>query len=236
MLEVYQRGLEAGRDPTRFSKIGDCQNIVPYFLAPFDDAGKYRLGDQYAYLQPTIDHFAGSWSRASVATHGGFNAATVLSPFWTLVPRPDDCNEGETPAACELRLYNPSFAIVSMEEDWSGDVEKFDRYTRLLVEYVLSQDIVPILGTRAEWPDAEIQLNAVITQIAYDYQIPLWNFGASTLPLPDYGLTEDGFHLTPKVLEGDYYFDDPERMELGWVWRNLTALQAIDAVWRGVQP
>jgi len=237
MLEVYQRGLEAGRDPTRFSKIGDCQNITPYFLAPFDEATKYRLGEQYAYLQPTIDHFAGSWSRASVATHGGFNAATAMSPFWTVVARPAECAEGETPAACELRLYNASFAVVSMEEAWSGDLEKFDRYMRMLVEFVLSQNVVPILGTRAEWPDAEITLNPTIVQIAYDYDLPLWNFGAATLLLPEYGLSEDGFHLTPGTIENDFFFDDPARMELGWVWRNLTALQSLDAVYTGtLQP
>jgi hypothetical protein len=233
MLAVYRRGLESGRDPARFSKIGDCQNINPYFLTPFDDSTKYRLGDQYAYLQSTIDHFSGSWSRQSAATHGGFNAATVLSPFW-IVPKPADCNEGETPSACELRVYNASFAVISMEEDWSGDLGKFDRYTRLLVEYVLSRNVVPILGTRAEWPDAEIRLNAITVQIAQDYDLPLWNFGAATLLLPDYGLSADGFHLTPGTIERDFYFDDPARMELGWVWRNLTALQAIDAVYNGV--
>lgn len=233
MRDVYLRGLEAGRDPSRFSKIGDCQNIIPYFLAAFDDGDKYRLGEQYAYLQPTIDHFAGSWSRKSDATHGGFVSATVLSPFWTVAPRPNECNEGETPAACELRVYNASFAVISMEEDWSGDLAKFDRYSRMLVEYVLSQNVIPILGTRAERPDAEIKLNPTIVQIAYDYQIPLWNFGAATVLLPDYGLQEDGFHLTPATIEKDFYFDDPARMELGWVWRNLTALQALDAVYNG---
>ena len=62
MIEVYQRGLERGNDPARFSKIGDCQNITTYFLAMFD-SGSYALGDQYAYLQSTIDHFSGSWKR-----------------------------------------------------------------------------------------------------------------------------------------------------------------------------
>jgi hypothetical protein len=232
MRAVYQRGLEQGRDSTRFSKIGDCQNIIPYFLAPFDDPSKYRLGDQYASLQQTIDHFAGSWARASVATHGGFNAATMMSPFWTLVPRPDACAEGETPVACELRLYNPSFAIISLEEDWSGDVVKYDRYTRMLVEYILSQNIVPILGTRAELPDGEVQLNPIIVRIAYDYQVPLWNFGAAAYRLDSHGLMEDSFHLTG--LGTPPYFDDPQRMKLAWPWRNLTALQAIDAIYHAL--
>jgi hypothetical protein len=43
-------------------------------------------------------------------------------------------------------------------------------------------------------------------------------------------LTVDGFHLT----QARDFFDDPGRMRAGWPWRNLTALQAIDAVWHGV--
>jgi hypothetical protein len=234
IIDVFQRGLVRGRDSSRFSKIGDCQNITPYFLSAFDDPSKYRLGSQYDYLQPTIYHFMGSWSRTSLATHGGFNAATVLSSFWTLVPRPDACNKGETPAACEIRVYNPSFVIISMEEAWSGDLQKYDHYMRMLVEFVLSQDVVPIIATRAELPDSNISLNETVAQIAYDYSIPLWNFGAATVVLPNYGLSSDGFHLTPGTVEGNYYFDDSTRIGLGWTWRNLTALQTIDSVYRFV--
>jgi hypothetical protein len=232
IIDVFKRGLTRGRDLNRFSKIGDCQNITPYFLSVFDDPSKYRLGDQFAYLQPTIDQFKDSWSRSSVATHGGFNAATVMSPFWTLIPRPEECDKGETPVACEIRVNDPSFAIISMEEAWSGDLQKYDHYMRLLVEYVLSQDVVPIIATRAEPPNSQISINQTVAQIAYDYSIPLWNFGRATLALPDYGLSPDGFHLTPGTVEGNFFFDDPGRMQLGWTWRNLTALQALDAVSR----
>jgi hypothetical protein len=43
-------------------------------------------------------------------------------------------------------------------------------------------------------------------------------------------LSEDNFHLT----FARNFFDDPERMKNAWPWRNLTALQAIDAVYRSV--
>ena len=102
MIDVFQRGLARGHDPNKFSKIGDCQNITTYFLAAFDVPGGYQLGQQYAYLQPTIDHFAGSWSRESLAVKGGMNVAAVQNPFWTLSPKPDICTTGETPLACEI--------------------------------------------------------------------------------------------------------------------------------------
>jgi hypothetical protein len=230
MADVYRAGLAAGRDPTHFSKIGDCQNITTYFLADFDNPKLFRLGPQYAALQSTIEHFAGSWSRESIAVHGGMNVAAVQNPFWTLIPKPAECNSGETPLACEIRVNNPSFVTISMEESWSGDIIKYESYMRKIVDYVLSQNVVPILATRAELPGSSVDINATVARIAYDYQVPLWNFWAATDGLPSHGLTEDGFHLT----QGRTFFDDPARMAAGWTWRNLTALEALDAVFRAV--
>ena len=228
MKAIYLQGQALGRNPHRFSKVGDCQNITTYFLAMFDQPGEYRLGEEYAYLQPAIEHFQGSWARESLAVHGGMNVAAVQNPFWTLTPRPADCAAGETPLACELRVHNPSFAILSMEESWSGDLEKYDLYMRRIVETILAQDVIPILATRADTLEAGEGINAVVARIAFEYDLPLWNFWAATYPLPFHGLTEDGFHLT----QARSFFDDPVRMQAGWPWRNLGALQVLDAVAR----
>ena len=232
MIEVYKRGLALGRDPNRFSKIGDCQNITTYYLAMFD-SGNYRLGDQYSYLQPTIDHFKGSWWRESLAVKGGMNVAAVQNVMWA---NPDQCKAGETPLQCELRVYNPSIAIISMEESWAGDLSNYDLYMRKIVDYVLSQDIIPILATRAETLTQKRQINAIVAKIAADYHIPLWNFWASTASLENNGISSDGFHLTGKdeAPEIRSFFDNPANLNYGWTQRNLTALQAIDAVYRGL--
>ena len=107
---------------------------------------------------------------------------------------------------------------------------KYNQYLRKIVQYVLSQNVVPILATRAEIPGSSNSINEVVSRVAYDYQVPLWNFGVSILQLPSYGLTGDGFHLS----QAGNFFDDPNSMKEGWPWRNLTALQAIDAVYRAV--
>jgi hypothetical protein len=227
MVDVYRAGLAVGRDPGHFSKFGDCQNITTFFLASFDNSRYYRLGEAYASLQPTIDHFKGSWSRQSLAVKPGENVAAVLSPFWA---DPEQCKAGETPVACEIRVYNPSIVLVSMEESWSGDIVAYDKYLRKIVEYILSQNVVPILATRAELAGSSKDINETVVRIAYDYQVPLWNFWAATDPLPSHGLTVDGFHLT----QARDFFDDPASMQAGWPWRNLTALQSIDAVYRAV--
>jgi hypothetical protein len=230
MLEVYQAGLVAGHDPSRFSKIGDCQNITTYFLADFDHPGEYRLGSKYASLQPTIDHFSGSWSRESLAVKGGMGVASVLDPY-SFFKDLKSCGKAESPLACEIRVYNPSFALISMET-WYGNkpVAGYEKYLRQIVEYTLSQNVVPILATKADNLEGNYGVNEAIARVAYDYQVPLWNFWAATYPLPSHGLTEDLFHLT----QARSFFDDPARMEAAWPWRNLTALQAIDAVYRAV--
>jgi hypothetical protein len=226
MIEVYQRGLALGRDPNRFSKFGDCQNVPSYFLAMFD-TGKYRLGERYAYLQPAIDHFVGSWERASFAVKGGMNVAAVQTLYFT---DPVNC-KNDSPMVCEIRTNNPSIVLISFETWWADKpAALFEVRLRSVVEYVLSQEVVPILATKADNVEGDYSINAAIARVAYEYELPLWNFWAATYPLPDHGLSADGFHLT----FAQDYFDDPVRMQSAWPWRNLTALQAIDAVWRAL--
>lgn len=226
MYEVYQRGVAVGRAADRFSKLGDCQSVPTYFLSTFDE-GTYRLGAEYSSLQTTIEHFRGSWSRNSLAVKGGLNVAAVQTLYYT---DPDNCQSTESPMVCELRVNNPSIVLISFETWWAGKpTSGFEERLRSVVEYVLSQDIVPILATKADNLEGDNSINAAIARIAFEYDVPLWNFWAAANPLPSYGLS-DGFHLT----FAQNIFDDPDRMLTAWPWRNLTALQTIDAVYRSL--
>ena len=228
MREVYQRGLEMGNDPTHFSVIGDCQNVSSYFLSVFEEPEEYSLGEQYAYLQPTIDYYQGSFSRVSVAVKGGFNAAAVISPL-----RSDKkvCNANESPLDCELRIWKPSVVIVSMETWWSQKpAQEYDKYMRKVLDRIIENGTVPIIATKADNLEGDNAINPTVAQLAYEYDIPLWNFWAAVHPLPDHGLSDDGFHLT----FARNFFDDPKRMENAWPWRNLTALQTLDVVHKGL--
>ncbi|HUE99830.1 MAG TPA: hypothetical protein VMN99_11285 [Anaerolineales bacterium] len=228
MRAVHQRGLEMGNDPTRFSVIGDCQNVSSYFLAFFDTPGEFSLGEEYAYLQPTIDYYQDSYSRQSLAVKGGFNVAAILSP---LRADPQACNTNESPLDCELRTWNPSIVFVSMETWWSEKPEQeYDKYMRRVIERILETGAVPIIATKADNLEGDHSINVTIAQIAYDYDIPLWNFWAAVQPLPNHGLSSDNFHLT----FARNFFDDPVRMRSAWPWRNLTALQTLDVVRRGL--
>ena len=228
LKKVYAQGLADGNDPHKFSKIGDCQNVISLFL-PFDLPPYYRLGEKYSYLIPAIEQFSGSWMRESQAVRGGYNVASVLSSYFS---DKEVCGNDETPLACEFRLNEPSIAIISMET-WTSKrpPEIFEGYLSQIVEFVLSHNAIPILSTKADNLEGDQSINAAVARVAYKYDVPMWNFWAAVHPLPSAGLTEDNFHLTV----GKNFFDDPEEMEKAWPVRNLTALQTIDAVWRSVK-
>jgi hypothetical protein len=228
MRIVYEKGLAQGNDPKHFSIIGDCQNVSSYFLSIYDKPADFSLGEKYNYLQPTIDYYHGSFSRKSLAVKGGFNVAAILSP---LRADPKSCNQGESPLDCELRVWKPSVVFVSMETWWSEKpAQEYDKYMRRVIERILETGAVPIIATKADNLEGDNAINATIAQIAYDYDLPLWNFWGAVQPLPNHGLSPDHFHLT----FARNFFDDPVRMKSAWPWRNLTALQTLDAVHQGL--
>ncbi len=226
---IYEYGLAHGTDSTHFSIIGDCQNVSSYFMSAYDNPSDYSLGDKYSYLQPTIDYYKGSFSHKSLAVKGGFNAAAVISP---LRADPKSCKSGESPLDCELRTWHPSIVIVSMETWWSEKpAEEYDKYMRRVLNRIIATGALPIIATKADNLEGNNAINATIAQIAYDYDIPMWNFWAAVQPLPHHGLSGDGFHLT----FSRNFFDDPFRMKSAWPWRNLTALQTLDAVHKALK-
>jgi len=228
---IYQRGLALGNDPHAFSKVGDCQSIPTYFLNYFDMPGYYDLGS-YNFLQQTIDWYEGSFSRESLAVKGGFNAAAILSP---LRADPQQCKPDENSIECEFRLHHPSVVIISLEEWWAGHPENYESYMRQILDYTIKQGVLPIIATKADNLEGNNLINQTIARLANEYDIPLWNFWLAVQTLPNHGLIAynssgeaDTFHLTHS--EGYYFYNDPANMQSGWSIRNLTALQALDAV------
>ncbi|MEK7311135.1 MAG: SGNH/GDSL hydrolase family protein [Chloroflexota bacterium] len=225
--EIFQHGIELGRNPNAFAKVGDCGGTPSWFLGVFDGPpDNYRLGE-YEYLRETIEHFAGSFARESVTTRPGFSIASVFAPLWA---DPAQCKSGEGPLICEYRITNAGFAIIMMgtNDHWHQDI--FEKEMRRAIEDSIERGVLPILSTKADNVEQDGSINATIVRLAQEYDIPLWNFWAAVQPLPNHGLQDDGVHLT---WVGNR-FDDPEAVQRGWPVRNLTALQVLDAVWRGV--
>jgi hypothetical protein len=229
--DIYAYGRQIGRSPHSFSVVGDCQATLPFFLGSFDRPDEYRLGE-YSYLQDVIDNFAGSFYRPRYAVGPGCTVASVLSPLWA---DPSACAANERPLDCEFRVHNPSIVIITMErKDYRVTLDTWEYYLQEIVGYAVQQGVVPILATKADNLEGDYSINQTIVRVAQDYDVPVWNFWREVQTLPYQGLRleyDDEFHLTFE----HNYFDDPEAMQYAWPHRNLTALQALDAVWRGAR-
>ncbi len=196
-------------------------------MGPFDGKpADYSLGT-FTNLQPVIQAFHGSYGRTSLAAGRGFSAANALTSLWA---DRKTCLANETPLACEVRVNRPSFALVMLGTNDVYHQDTFEKNMRTILDFLIGQGVVPVLATKADNLEGDGAINAAIARLAYEYDIPLWNFWRAVQPLPDHGLQPDGSHLT----WAGPYFDDPARMKSAWPWRNLTGLQVLDAVWRGV--
>lgn len=221
--EIFSRGQEIGRNPHAFSKLGDSAVLVSSYLTRFDDPKLYTLGE-WEFLQPTIEHYAGSFRRYGVATRVGLSSWGVMDPTWA---NKEHCEPNEPMLPCELRLYNPSVLLVRLgTNDVNG--ETFEQNMRDILDYCLAQGVIPILSTKADRAEGEENLNnEIMRQLAAEYQVPLWDFDAVAVTLSEHGLEDDNLHLTAN-LKNDY--TDPETWTYGYPVSDLTALLMLDAV------
>ena len=221
--QVLQDGLAAGRNPRAFAKVGDCETITDWFLVDFDRGARYYDLGPYASLQPVIDYFAGSFAHLSAASARGFTAASALSPLWA---DPKTCQMGETPLACEYRLQQPILSFIMLGTNDVNHKDTFEANLRKILDQTLAEGILPVLVTKADNLEGDQQINASIARLAYEYDIPLWNFWLAVQSLPNGGLQEDGAHLTHTPNR----FNDPINLQSAWAVRNITALQVLQVV------
>jgi hypothetical protein len=223
---VYQRGQASGNNPHAFSKIGDGEISTAWFFIAFDLGEDYYDLGTHQNLLPAIEHFEGSFERIGVAARRGFNTQLILDPS---ASDPNLCESGESPLSCELRLHRPAFAILSLGTNQAWRRGEFAAGMRPILDILLSNNVVPILSTKGDNLEGDHGINLAIACLAQEYDVPLWNFWSAIQTLPNHGLQPDLEHLTYGIND----FDDMHAMQTAWTLRNLTALQALDAVWRG---
>jgi hypothetical protein len=226
-LEIYAKGISLGNNPNAFSKVADCEGTVAWFLGDFDnDPPTYSLGE-YTYLSDSVAAFHGSFGRASIAVKKGGSAAMMLSQLWA---DKEQCNPQEPRLACEYRLQKPSIAIIALGTNDADLADTFEEDMRQILQYSIDNGVIPVLTTKADNMEGDGRINATLAQLALEYDIPLWNYYAAVQPLPHHGLQDDGMHLTWQP----NYFDNPFNMLAAWPIRNLTALQTLDSLRRGL--
>jgi hypothetical protein len=224
---IYKKGQGLGNHPYSFSKVGDCNSMAPNFLSHFDGSPEgYNLGAN-TYLEAAIKQFAGSFKRQGYALGDGFNTSAVLAPFRA---DPNNCGSKESPLACEYRIQKPAFAIIAIGKDDYVRPEVFEANFRKIIVTTIDLGIVPILATMMDTVHDPIY-NQIIAKLAYEYDIPLWNYWLAVQPLPNYGL-DDNIH--PNGSFAAFDFSNENLARYGWPVRNLTALQALYTTWQVV--
>jgi hypothetical protein len=222
--EIFAAGQALGRNAHAYSKVGDSTVENPHFLARFDE-GTYNLG-AYAHLQPVIDHFHGSHGRDSIAVRIGLHAWTANDPAWA---EPDICLPNETPVQCEIRVHNPAVILIRLGTNDVGVGSMFDANMRQIVDVALANGVIPVIGTKGDRHEGSNENNDILRRIAADYRIPLWDYDLVANTLPGRGLDVDAAHMLTFYAH-DY--NDPTAFTRGHAMHNLTALMALDAVWR----
>ena len=214
--EVYALGQELGRDAQVFSVIGDCQSSPTYFLSKYDE-DRYALPEGEEYLEDTIAWYAGSFVHRSITVENGMTVASALNPMWARA-NSELCETTETPVACEVRISNPSLALISLGTNWNPATSQEDyiAYLNQIVDILLEQGVLPVLSTKADNSEGDYSRNLAMAQVAYDRHLPLWNFWATVQDLPNGGLDKDRENV---------YLD-----YRAWDIRNLSALELLDSL------
>jgi hypothetical protein len=222
MRQIYAQSEKNGRDPTAFALAGDC-NSETYLYTERVAAGHFDL-TRYPYLIGAKDRFYPSFRRKSVAVSGGFGAHSMFDPLWA---DPKQCQPGEGPFACELRVTNASLVFIQLG---TGDHllwREFEAHYRKMIDYALRNGVLPVLVTKADALDAQIgkappdYINTVIRQLGQEYDAPVLDFALATRPYPNHGLLVEGgndFHLSVDGVEAHI----------------LTTLQTLDVIWRSL--
>jgi len=238
--EIFIRGQSLGNRANVFSKVGDSITVGSFMLYPIGN-GTYELGE-YGSLQSVINYFSSvnaregnSFNNNSLAADNGWTTRSVLEPS---LANPAYCQPTETPIECEYRVVRPSVALIMLGTN-DLSVVPLDEYRQRMEQIVTisaEMGVIPVVSTIPNRRGFDVTpYNNVIKETARKYDTPLWDYHLALQDAPNTGLGDDGVH--PSFASWDLAesatFTD-EFMGYGYNIRNLTALQALDAVWRSV--
>lgn len=238
---IFERGQQMGNRRDVFSKVGDSITVATFVLYPIG-WGTYNL-QAYQYLQPAINFFSvtnarngNSFANISLSADNGWSTEDILNPGRA---QGGICQGGETPLECEYRVVRPAVALI-MAGTNDLPVTPLDRYAanlQRIVQISIDRGIIPVVSTIPNRAGFDVTpFNQTIIQIARANDIPLWDYWTAMQGLPNTGLSGDGVHPSYPS-ETDFSLSanfTGENLQYGYVMRNLTALQVLDALWRQV--
>jgi LysM repeat protein len=235
--DIFLAGQAMGNRADIFSKVGDSITASTAFLKPIGE-GKYNL-HAHAYLQPVIDYYmqdiardANSFANSSLAAKGGWS---VWHEFDAKSADSKNCLPGETPLVCEYRVVRPSVALIMLgtNDVMTMSPGKYEDYMRQVIQTSIDMGVIPVVSTIPDFYYQDVGnkvqvMNEIVVRLTGEYQVPLWDYWSSMQELPGQGLSMDGIHPS-WASPADF---TPNFLKYGMTNRNLTALQALDAIWR----
>jgi hypothetical protein len=241
--EIFLAGQQLGNRANVFSKVGDSITANEDFLIPVG-RGSYNLAD-YGYLQSVIDYFSiesarhgNSFVNDSLSANPGWSSWTAINYH---AADESACIPGELPIECELRMVKPSLVLIMLGTNDVPDTDHisatvYKNQMRKIIETCITAGAIPVVSTLPPFHrDTGYRVaifNDVLVKLTDEYDIPLWNYWAAVQNLPEEGLSSDGVH--PSVSPTGATDFSNGALRYGMNVRNLTALQALDAVWREV--
>ena len=205
---IFNSGTSQGRRAGVFMVVGGDMALQSGYLDPFADPG---LDSSASGLQGIIDWYnqvdvgggRSSFDRNSFASGTGWRASDLLDPN-----RSDatNCNPGELPIDCEIRLIQPSVAIISvgMNDVGATDPDTFRSEMEQILQTLLNNGVIPVVSTvqpRPDNPDPVRAINEALIQAVRNIEaangttIPLYNLWRAYNGLPGSGL--EGNNRTP---------------------------------------
>jgi hypothetical protein len=235
---IWAKGRLLGNQPRVFAKVGDSMTATEFFLAALADTA-YHLDDHQA-LQQVIAWFSAplnetvnSFNRASAAAGMGWTTDAAIDAAFA---DPTQCAEGRTPLECEYDALRPSIALIlfGANDMQHLNAVTYERNLGIIIQESLRRGIIPIISTPVPrlGYEAEVErFTYVVHKLGKRFAIPVWEYGEQMAQLSGFGLAPDGIHPTLPAAgyKGAANFS-PSNLRYGYVLRNLTALQMLDAV------
>lgn len=225
---ICAQGRLLGARQNVFAKVGDSITDERWFLYDFANPSQVNLGTN-SYLLNTVNFYrtgqartGTSYDNDSVAAISGGNTATLLSVDAALGY--DFC-VGQTPLICEYNVLHPSVSLIMIGTNNPVPDLAFEHDLGSIVSQTLDRGIVPVLYTiPPNWYKVVVPYNGRIRTVARAFNVPLVDYYAAMVNLPDSGLRADGVHpSTPP----DGNTANLINIQHGYTLRNLLTLEAL---------
>jgi hypothetical protein len=240
--EIYLEGQRVGNRANIFSKVGDSLTDEHWFLYPVGDG--QAILHNYDYLGDVVDFYLvkfarddrNSFNNRSIAATGGWDSSDLLDPANSA---PYSFCGNRSPLECELQTVRPAVAIIAIgSNEAQANVENglFRANLERIVEMCIDNGVIPVLNL-IPWNKYRVNMqpyNAIIEQVAHQYQVPYIDYYTPMETLPNHGLRGDDVHPSYPPDGNTADFSDNNLERYGYNIRNLLTLQMLDAIWQMV--